>query len=351
MAISIIPISKMHYEAFYRLAQRTRWGNLMLPVTYRSSLWGMVVLKIDKQSNVSNNMRGEVIGGWVGTLRGNGRLMHLVAKSVYFDAYPCFVSAEIEKQYLPQFLDTVKQYARTEGIIMLRLTHWVRGKQLSMDESTREATFLIPLHSTYDNLWKMVDSKQRNCVRKGEKSGVVVEIFHGENSMRYLSDFQHLRKVTQQHAMHNHAQASMLLKSDAFFADKFLDPKATLFVGSLEKQIVAVALMIQAGGTVYYYSGGSDYELNRKCCCSSYVLWKAICYYNHNGADYFDMGGVPVSPESTHPAYGVYMFKRSFGGIYDEFEGGTIVINQTKYKTLKFLLSQRKILRFFSSKM
>ena len=115
--------------------------------------------------------------------------------------------------------------------------------------------------------------------------------------------------------------------------------------------MATVALMLQSGATVYYYSGGSDYELNKKYSCSAYILWKAICWFNEQGTDIFDMGGVPAQPTKNHPAYGVYAFKRSFGGEYREFEIGKIIISCWKHKLLNWILSQRKVLRFFSTKL
>ena len=89
---------------------------------------------------------------------------------------------------------------------------------------------------------------------------------------------------------------------------------------------------------------------NKQYSCSAFIIWKAICYFNEQGLDIFDMGGVPVKPTKDHPAYGVYAFKRSFGGEYQEFKAGDIIISSFKYKILEFILSQRKILRFFSTK-
>ena len=338
--MSIVPLSEKYYSAFYSLVQATRWGNPMLPVHYAYSLWGMVVLDGE-----------QVVGGWVGTLRGNVRVVRLIAKSVYFDSYPVFATTEWESQWAAPLLVAVRAYARRSHITMLNLTHWVRGNALPIDSPTKEATFCTDLHTTEEHLWQLVESKQRNCIRKAEKSGVVVEVYRGAEAIPYLSDFQRLRQATQQHAIHNHAQASMLLKSNDFFAAKFADPKATLFVAKAESRVAAVALVLQGGDTVYYYSGGSDYELNRKFCCSAFLLWRALCYYNENGVAYFDMGGVPVSPDKDHPAYGVYAFKRSFGGSYCEFTAGTIAISPAKYRLLRFLLSQRKLLRLFSNKL
>ena len=336
-----IPLTETYYGAFYALVQSTQWGNPMLPIGYNDSLWGILM----------QDSTGTIVGGWVGTLRGNAPMVRCIAKSVYFDSYPVFRSPEDEAHYLPCLLEVVKQYAHKQRIVMLNLTHWVRGCGLPIDILAKEATFCIPLHQSTEQLWKLVESKQRNCIRKGEKNGVEVDICQGEDSLRYLSDFQRLRQSTQQHAIRNHTNASMLLKSNDFFSAKFTDPKATLFVARVEGQTAAVALMLQSGRTVYYYSGGSDYELNRKYSCSAYLLWRAICHYNDLGLDTFDMGGVPQSPTAEHPAYGVYVFKRSFGGTYQEFDGGKIVISTTKYRLLNFLLSQRKLLRLFSKRL
>ena len=173
----------------------------------------------------------------------------------------------------------------------------------------------------------------------------------GEESLVYLSDFQRLRQQTQQHAIKKHARASMLLKSDEFFRSLFLNNNSIIIIGKADNQVATVALMVQSGKTVYYYSGGSDYELNKKYSCSAFILWKSICYCNELGIKYFDMGGVPSQPSKDHPAYGVYAFKRSFGGEYVEFDCGKIIINKWKYILLNFILSQRKLLRLFSTKL
>lgn len=338
--IKIIPVNAEVYPAFYKMVQTTRWGNLMLPIDYSEGLWGAIILQ-DNQL---------VLGGWVGIIRGNVPLARIITKSVYFDSCPIFINECIEIKYYSILLKHIKQYAIRDNIVMLNLTHWVRKDGYEIDVAEKNASFVTELQTTEEVLWKQVESKQRNCIRKGEKSGVKVEVCRAQYSLKYLDDFQKIRMLTQQHAIGKNKYASMLLKSDEFFKKLFLLPTATLFVGKIQDQVAIVALMIQSGQTVYYYSGGSDYELNRQYSCSAYVIWQAICYYNNLGVRFFDMGGVPVNPNKEHPAYGVYAFKRSFGGEYMEFEGGYIIISSWKYKLLQFILSQRKLLRFFSTK-
>jgi len=317
---------------------RTQWGNLLLPDTFEPNLWGGVVYE-DK----------ELIGGWVGVYRGNKPIVRWLAKSVYFDSYPVFDTPEHSEKYQSTLVETMQAWAKEEGIVMFKLTHWVRGYNMPNLQVEHNATFLLPLQETSEAQWKLVESKQRNIVRKGEKNAVAVRALKGKEAVAELPTLQLLREQTQHHAISKNANASMLLKSDSFFQNLLLHTDATLFIGTVEGQPATVALMITSGETAYYYSGGSDYDLNRRTGSSAYVIWKAIEYYRESkSVKYMDMGGVPVKPEPTNPAYGVYAFKRSFGGEYMEFDAGVIVINETKYGLLNFALSQRKLLRMFS---
>lgn len=330
-------INKLTYQQIVVFMADSVFGNLLLPNTYMNQQWGVVA--------VDNNL---VVGGWIGTLRGNGKYTRFLTRSVYFDSYP--ILKEGYERELLALVQYVQQQAHKDGIIQLNLTHWVRGEnKLNVPLTSKCATFLIDLSKSIDELWKDVDSKQRNIIRKGEKNEVEVLVLQGERAVNYLHDFQTLRQVTQSRAIGKNAKASMLLKSNDYFRNILLQPSATLFVGKYDSEVASVALMLQGGQTVYYYSGGSNRDVNRKTGCSAYVIWKAIEYFKNRGdITYFDMGGVPVNPTKEHPAYGVYEFKRSFGGTYMEFDNGAIVINKWKYALLSFVLKNRKLLRVLS---
>ena len=291
--IRIERVSAENYRPFLELAGKGRWGNILLPDEYSEDVWGGVAYE-----------GAQLIGGWVGNYRGNKRLIRLIAKSVYFDAYPTFATAEQAEKYQLLLIDTMRAWAREDKIVMFNLT---------------------------------------------EKNGVEVRVLKGEDAIAEMDTLQQLREQTQQHAISRNAKASMLLKSDAFFRNLFLHTDAELHIGSVNGKPATVAVMLISGETAYYHSGGSDYELNRQTGSSTYVFWRAITHYIHlPNVKYLDMGGVPVNPTPDHPAYGVYAFKSLFGGEYMEFDAGTIVINRLKYGLLKFLLKQRKLLRLFS---
>lgn len=339
--IKIVPLTKELYPTFYHLVQTTKWGNPMLPKSFQSNLWGDLVCK-----------GNHVIGGWVGNLRGNIPIAKCITKSVYFDSYPIFESVECEQLYQNILIDTIKIHAQKDSIAMLNLTHWVRGgnSKVNIDCIDKVASFIVDLDQSEDILFKNIDSAKQRNVKKAKKGDLEILVCKGEDSIKYLDDFQRLRENTQTRAISKNKQASMLLKSNEFFHTLMMQPNAFLLLGKYEGEVVSVALILQGGDTVYYHSGGSDIEVNRKTCCSAYMFWKALLYFKDIGIKYFDFGGCPVSPSENHPAYGVYRFKKGFGGDYLEFDGGKIIINRWKCKLLNFILSQRKLLRFFSTK-
>lgn len=338
--IKIQPITAELYPSYYEMVQASQWGNPMLPTVYQSSLWGDVLMEDDK-----------VIGGWVGTIRGNIPLMRMITKSVYFDAYPVFKSVKKEKQYASDFMAAVKQHAQREDIVMLNLTHWVRKGYLEIDKINLMASFVVNLAQEEDILFKNMDSAKQRNVKKASKFALDILICKGEESIKYLDDFQRLRENTQNRAISKNKQTSMLLKSNEFFKNLMLQPNAILLLGKHEGIVVSVALMLKGGNAIYYHSGGSDIDINRKTCCSAYMFWKALLHFKNEGIKLFDFGGCPICPSEDHPAYGVYRFKKGFGGEYMEFEGGQIIITSWKYRLLQWILSQRKLLRFFSTKL
>ncbi len=340
MTIQYEQLTAENYAAYLEKCRALSLGPIMLPLAYNASLWGVLAYADD-----------ELIGGWVGAKRLSGKVVMLYQEIVMNTTPQWF--AEVDEEKNAALIHQTMQQAKRDKIALLTLSHWSRGAMpaLSAAHYDKAATFLIDLDYTEEELWSGVDSKQRNQIRKGDKTGVVVEHYAGEEALVYLRDFQDLRQTTQSRAIQNNKNASMLLKSDAFFSKIFVEQRARLFLAKYEGQVVAVALMLEGGKTAYYNSGGSDIEVNKKTGASAYLIWNAICYYSWQNYAFFDMGGVPVNPDKSHPAYGVYSFKKSFGGEYKEYTSGDIVISTWKYKLMHALKKNRNLLRIVSRKM
>jgi hypothetical protein len=331
-------LTEEYYNDFLSVCNNSAFAPLLLPNVYSPKLWGIVALQNKK-----------LIGGWVGTLRGDKPFVKFLTKGVWFDSYPIFTD-ECFCDCCEPLMEFAKKQARKDKIVLFNLTHWVRqsveNKLINIPQ--KNATFLLDLKLPKEELWSKVDSKQRNIIRKAEKSEVDCLNVTGSESLAYLEQFQYLRQITQKRAIKNNSHTSMLLKSNMFFAEVLQKSTSHLFVAKYENKVVAVALMLQSEKTMYYYSGGSDIEINRKTGASSLLIWKAIEYAKDLNLSFFDMGGVPVLQDKSHPAYGVYSFKKSFGGEYKEFNSGKIIISSLKYKLVEFILKNRKFIRFIS---
>ena len=338
--IKIQPITAELYPSFYEMVQASQWGNPMLPNTYQSSLWGEVLVEDNR-----------VIGGWVGTMRGNIPIAKMITKSVYFDSYPIFATDEMKNLYQDSLITSMKLRAAREGITMFNLTHWVRGRGMQVDIREKCATFTYDLSLSVDDIYAKLDRLKRRTIKKSEANSFEIRFLHKHNALPYIDEFLQLRQVTQKRAIQHNARASMLLKSAEFFNKLFIDYDTTLVAIKVENKLVAAATFIIAGNTVYAHMSGSDSVYNKSMGTGTYYYWAAVKYFKERGLKVFDFGGSPITPEETHPAYGVYSFKKGFGGEYQEFDGGKIIISHWKYKLLNWLLSQRKVLRFFSTKL
>ena len=76
----------------------------------------------------------------------------------------------------------------------LKNNRQTRPGNFPFSKRQHNATFTIDLCLSEEDIWKGVDTKQRNTIRKGEKNGVTVLALNADNSIAYLDAFQKLRK-------------------------------------------------------------------------------------------------------------------------------------------------------------
>lgn len=340
--IKFIPINAELYRDFYLKTQELDFGPILLPAIYTDKLWGIIAC-----------LGENVIAGWVGQLRGDIPVVRCFSKGIWFDSLPVIFDMQENDTLFFNLIDNAKSKAKSDGIVLFNVTHWSRHlltEKTIFNDVGINATYILSIKKDTDTLWKETDSTLRNKVRKAEKKEVEVSVLNGQEAILYLDIFQQLRGKTQERALNKNSKASMLLKSDYYFNNILQKSNSYLFIAKYNNEIASMALMIQSGKTMYYYSGGSDIAANKKTGASSSLIWKAIAFAQKSGLEYFDMGGVPVMPEKNHPAYGVYEFKKSFGGEYKEFSSGKIVINQMKYNVLNIVLKNQAMLRKLSKK-
>lgn len=246
----------------------------------------------------------------------------------------------------------VLDLAREKNLAQVFLTHWSREEDQRLLEELgfvveSNASFEIDLRPQSDHIYQKLRPSNRRLVKQATKKNVRTTFYWGKEAIASLGALQELREKTQERAVRKNRNASMLLKPDAFLRNLLeqMQEKAIVGLAVHEGTVNAGILVLATPERAYYYLGGSDYELVRRTRAANLLHWHCIQYLKAQGVHYYDLGGVPLNPSGDHPAYGVYRFKKSFGGELKVYYAGYRVVNKYKYFLYRKAFAQPVIRR------
>ena len=101
-----------------------------------------------------------------------------------------------------------------------------------------------------------------------------------------------------------------------------------------QEPLAAMFLVLSSHRGTYLYGASSSEKRNLM---STYALqWKAIQIAKDNACTEYDLFGTAPCPEPSHPMYGLYKFKRGFGGdIYHQLGCWDYPLENDKYALLQ----------------
>lgn len=233
-------------------------------------------------------------------------------------------------KYLIKYLD------RKGAIVMA-----ISSKSQSLDEeifndlfkaSEKCATFIIDLCRKEEDIFKTFEKRTRYSIRKAQKAGLDIKILEGESGLSLLPDYCLL-----QNRMYAHKRGSysdIYAKSEEHLRSILLSKeKAYIAMAYFEGQPVAANIMVSHKRAVYAYLGASDNMLNRTTNASTLLESESLLYFKHKGYASYDLGGVPVQvPNSSDNLYGVYLYKRGFGGELFVFDCTSYMLRKRRYR-------------------
>jgi serine/alanine adding enzyme len=241
-------------------------------------------------------LEGETLEGEVGILPAfliRRSLFGTVVTSMPFldNGGPCTSSQSLSRELV---VCLIKEAARRKAsLVELRCTSEL---DLPISAHTEKVNLSLPLPKDPVQLWKQLDAKVRNQVRKAERSGLSVEFGHSEN----LPEFYETFAV-------NMRDLGSPVHSRAFFHaifDAFGDKARVAFVRKGSEPIGGlVALAFKDSLVVPWASSLRDYF---SLCPNMLLYWETIRSACLEGFQRFEFG------RSTRDS-GTYRFKRQWG--------------------------------------
>jgi len=181
------------------------------------------------------------------------------------------------------------------------------GYVYSAFQVQHRCTFRIDLTRPLEENYRRLESRTRYAIRKGEEAGL---------EFRECIDVEDLLAFHRLYAQ-TLARAGVPAKSFAELKRmaEVLHPAGCchLFAVYIKNLMVAGAFVLSFGGRLWYMYGGSlRSELGANS--GSYLHWKIIEWASVNGYREYDLQGIPCEVRSGDALFGVYLFKRGFGG-------------------------------------
>ena len=186
---------------------------------------------------------------------------------------------------------------RAAGGTHLELRH-VRQHFDELAARRHKVAMELPLATTVDEQWQLLDKKVRNQVRKGEKSALQVS----EGGSELLGDFYAV-------FARNMRDLGTPVYGVRFFQEVLaaFPDGARILVVSHEGRPVAASLVHWYGGRIEVPWASALREFN-PLCANVFLYWQMLRFAIERGFETFDFG------RST-PGEGTYQFKKQWGAV------------------------------------
>lgn len=211
----------------------------------------------------------------------------------------------------------VSEFVRFHPVLRNHSTHGVGEKY---DVQALGGTIAMDLSSP-EVIWQNMISKNRNMIRKAQKTGVV--IYNG----RYPEIFEKFR-VVYNGTMDKDKADPYYYFEPAFYKSVLNDlaGEAQVFYAEFEEKVIAASIILRANGCLNYHLSGSLREYSNFA-PGNLLLYQAALWGYANGCRTFHLGGGVGSQED-----GLYKFKAAFyRGTPCRFHIGRKVFNKEMY--------------------
>ncbi len=187
------------------------------------------------------------------------------------------------------------------------------GWRFSSEQIQFRNTFLIDLRPEEDELLRRMKSKTRYNIRLASRKGITIR--YGD-----LTDLGNLYRMYADTSL----RGGFTIRGEEYYQnlwqvfmkeslDPVIDPAAQSIIAEFEGKPVAGAVMFRFGDRAWYLHGMSLPEHSDKM--ATYLIqWEGMRWAKENGCTIYDMWGAPDHFVEDDSMWGVYRFKKGFGG-------------------------------------
>lgn len=265
----------------------------------------------------------------IGVIDDNGKLcaamLTLIVRApiihrTYFYAARGPIINDPSSPALTILLDFVRAEARKHGAFMLKIEpgaddedeHWLAALQQHGFRPNAYAThirneWVLNIQPEEKEILAGMKEKWRYNIRLAGRKGVTVRRGEGQAD---LDAFYQIYETTSE-------RDQFFIHSKAFYAEIMRlynqDDRFALFLAEYEGQPIAGIIVIRYGRWSWYMYGASSNE-QRNLMPNHLLQWNGMQWARSHGCWYYNFRGIPDVLEEGQELWGVYVFKRGFGG-------------------------------------
>ncbi|MEW6050254.1 MAG: FemAB family XrtA/PEP-CTERM system-associated protein [Candidatus Zixiibacteriota bacterium] len=176
-------------------------------------------------------------------------------------------------------LAEARQLASAHGVEFVEFRS-VEQQPLDLTTRTDKVTFLMPLESDSEIVWKRFDAKLRNQIRKSEKSGLTTEFGGVDKLDSFYRVFAYNMRDLGTPVWGKHFFRAILRQ---------FPNSAQLILVKRDNEVIAGGLVLSFKDRVYVPSA-SSYRWSLSYCPNHALYWAVIRYGCEHGLKYLDFG-------------------------------------------------------------
>ena len=243
-----------------------------------------------------------------------------ILRRTYFYAPRGPVTDEPDSPAMTVLLNFVKAEARKRGAFMLKIepsvedgnTRWLtalhkRGFRPTPYSSHFRHEWVLDLRPDEKTLLAGMKEKWRYNIRLAGRKGVSVRRGEGQADIDTFYRLYETTSARDEFFIHDktHYENVMRLYSPG--------DRAALFLAEYEGEAIAGIIVLRFGRWSWYMYGASSNE-HRNLMPNHLLQWNAMQWAKSHGCWYYNFRGIPDVLEEGEDLWGVYVFKRGFGG-------------------------------------